>query len=100
MTKVFKVPWAAWREPKYLELKFPDSWDVTSCRMEGADAKAIKENEIKSAILNPIGTKRLVDLARGKESVIIVIDDMTRTTPAYKILPFIFEELNDAGITE
>ncbi|MHA1677630.1 MAG: nickel-dependent lactate racemase [Promethearchaeota archaeon] len=99
MSNIIKVPWAAWREPKYLELKFPDSWDVTSCRMEGADAKELEENEIEQAILNPIGTKRLVDLARGKESVVIVIDDMTRTTPAYKILPFIFEELNDAGIT-
>ncbi|MHA1232030.1 MAG: lactate racemase domain-containing protein, partial [Candidatus Helarchaeota archaeon] len=78
MSNIIKVPWAAWREPKYLELKFPDSWDVTSCRMEGADAKEVEENEIEHAILNPIGTKRLVDLARGKESVVIVIDDMTR----------------------
>ena len=100
MVKTFKVPWAAWREPEYLELKFPNSWDVSVCRMNGADAPQITDNEIKESILNPIGTPKLSELAKGKEKVVIVVDDMTRTTPAYKVLPFLFEELEKASIAK
>ena len=100
MVKTFKVPWAAWREPEYLELKFPNSWDVSVCRMNGADAPQITDNEIKESILNPIGTPKLSELAKGKEKVVIVVDDMTRTTPVYKVLPFVFEELEKASIAK
>jgi len=100
LVKTFKVPWAAWREPEYLELKFPDSWNVSVCRMAGADAPQMSDNEIKEAILNPIGTPKLSELAKGKEKVVIVVDDMTRTTPVYKVLPFVFEELEKASIAK
>jgi nickel-dependent lactate racemase len=100
MVKKISIPWAAWREPKYLELKFPDEWDVALLRMEGADASEITTNDMRKAILSPIGTPRLSELARGKEKVVIVVDDMTRTTQASKILPLVFEELESANILE
>ena len=100
MEKKFKIPWAAWREPKYLDLIFPEKWDVSMCRMNGADFPELEPEEIKRAILNPIGTPQLSELARGKNSTAIVVDDMTRPTQAAKILPFIFEELEKVGITD
>jgi len=99
MTKQYKIPWAAWRDPKYLELDFPDSWDVSILRMEGADYAEVTSQEIKEAILNPIGTPKLSDIAEGKKNSAIVVDDMTRTTQASKILPILFEELEQANIT-
>ena len=98
MVKNIKVPWAAWREPEYLELKFPDSWDIAVCKMNGTPE--ISEEEIKNSVLNPIGTPRLSDLAKGKQNVAIVTDDMTRTTPVYKIMPYILQELETAGINK
>ncbi|MFX1532536.1 MAG: lactate racemase domain-containing protein [Promethearchaeota archaeon] len=98
MTKQYKIPWAAWREPKYLELLFPDSWDVSILRMEGADYPEVTSQEIKESILNPIGTPRLSDIAKGKKNAVIVVDDMTRTTQASKLLPAVFEELEKANI--
>ena len=98
--KKFKVPWAAWRDPEYLELNFPDSWDVNICRMNGADGPELIDSEIKEAILNPVGTPKLSEIAEGKENVVIVVDDMTRTTPVSKIIPFVFEELEKANITK
>ncbi|MCK4383360.1 MAG: DUF2088 domain-containing protein, partial [Candidatus Lokiarchaeota archaeon] len=100
MVKQFKVPWAAWRDPYYLKLEFPDSWDVSVCKMKDADAPELSSEDIKKGILNPIGTPNLSVIAQGRKSVVIVVDDMTRTTPSSKILPFVFEELEKADISE
>ena len=100
MGNKYKIPWAAWREPDYLELNFPDSWDVSLCRMIGADTREFSKEEIRKSILNPIGTPNLSVIARGRKSVVIVVDDMTRTTPSSKILPFVFEELEKADISQ
>jgi len=100
MTQIFRIPWAVWREPGYFELDFPDSWDISIFNMEGAKNSEISEGEIKNAILNPIGSLKLAELAKGKKNVVIVSDDMTRPTPNYKILPFVLEELKKANIKE
>ena len=100
MGNKYKIPWAAWREPDYLELELPDNWDVSLCRMIGADTRELSSEEIRKGILNPIGTSNLSVIAQGRKSVVIVVDDMTRTTPSSKILPFVFEELEKADILE
>ena len=91
MGKTFKVPWAAWREPDFLDLKFPDSWNVSLCKMKGENDSELTTDEIRERVINPIGTPNLSELAKGKEKVVIVVDDMTRLTPVSKILPFVFE---------
>ena len=54
MVQSFKIPWAAWRDPDYIELSFPDSWDISACRMNGADGPVLDDDSIKQAILNPV----------------------------------------------
>jgi nickel-dependent lactate racemase len=93
-----KIPWAAWREPEYLKISFPENWDVSLCRMNGNSE--IDEKKIVESIHNPIGTERISELAQGKEKVVIVVDDMTRTTPIYKIMPYILSELKKAHIDQ
>ena len=87
MVKSFKIPWAAWRDPDFLDLSFPDSWEITACRMNGADGPVLNDNEIKQSILNPIGTLKISELANSKEKVAIVVEDMTRTTQETRIIP-------------
>lgn len=53
-----------------------------------------------AAMQSPIGTPRLKEMARGQESVLIVCDDVTRPTPAWKVIPTIINELREAGIQE
>ncbi|MCX8128456.1 MAG: nickel-dependent lactate racemase [Synergistetes bacterium] len=53
---------------------------------------------MKVAILNPIGTPRLREIARGKKRVAIVINDITRPCPTELMLDAIMEELEEAGI--
>lgn len=55
---------------------------------------------IKKGLDNPIGTPSLVDIAKCKKDALILIDDNTRNTPAYKIAPLLIKELIKAGLYE
>ncbi len=98
MAKEIVVPWASWREPEFRTFKFPDSWDVSEGRMNNTDE--MPDEKLKEAILNPIGTPKLSELAIGKENVVIVIDDMSRPTPIYKIIPYVLDEIHSNGISK
>ena len=54
--------------------------------------------EIRQSINNPIGCARLRDLVSGKDRIVILADDRTRLTPQKTIIPFVLEELYEAGI--
>jgi len=60
------------------------------------DARA----EIERALNEPIGTKRLSELAKQGSKIAIVVNDQTRPTPSHLIVPPILNELNKAGIKE
>ncbi|NLZ51894.1 MAG: nickel-dependent lactate racemase [Thermoanaerobacteraceae bacterium] len=54
----------------------------------------LKEEEIvKRALENPIGTKKLQDLAEGKKNIVIVTSDHTRPVPSEITLPLLLEEI-------
>jgi len=95
-----KVPQLAWYEPKELELPLPDSWQVEIANMAGYNRPALKPEEIRKAIKSPIATPPIRELARGKKEVAILFDDMTRVTRAAEIVPFVLEELAEAGISD
>ena len=48
MANIFKIPWAVWREPGFIELEFPDTWDIGLCNMDGSGAYELSETEIKN----------------------------------------------------
>ncbi|MFX1363389.1 MAG: nickel-dependent lactate racemase [Promethearchaeota archaeon] len=100
MVKKFKIPWAAWREPEFIELTFPDLWNVSLYKMNGSDVPELSEKEIEQSILNPIGTQNISKLAKDKSNIVIVIDDMTRPTPISKILPYVLNELKQVDIND
>ncbi|VTS04700.1 nickel-dependent lactate racemase [Tuwongella immobilis] len=54
--------------------------------------------ELERLLANPIGTKPLVELARGRKTVCILICDITRPVPNKLILPPILRTLESAGI--
>ncbi|HSB78616.1 MAG TPA: nickel-dependent lactate racemase [Candidatus Methylomirabilis sp.] len=53
---------------------------------------------IRHALAHPIGSRRLRDIARGKQSAVIVVNDVTRPTASDKLLPPLLEELREAGL--
>ena len=54
--------------------------------------------EIKRALQEPIGTKRISEIAKPGDKVAIVVDDFTRPAPSHLMVPPILEELNNAGV--
>ena len=96
--KNIKVPWMSWYGNTQIELTFPEDWDLIVSNMK--DASDISDPEIRLAFENPIGTARISELAVGKGSVAIAVDDLTRPTQAYRLMPHILEELRAGGIKE
>jgi nickel-dependent lactate racemase len=92
------IPWKAWYGDEQFELVFPSGWEVTLFPMQ--DGIPIEEENIRSALSSPIASPLLSVIAKGKKKAVIVVDDISRPTPAHKILPFITDELKTAGITE
>ncbi|MBM4436821.1 MAG: nickel-dependent lactate racemase, partial [Actinobacteria bacterium] len=57
------------------------------------------ERAIRSALAQPVGAPRLRDAARGKRTALILVDDITRATPADRIVPALLEELAAGGLS-
>ena len=61
-----------------------------------ADAKA----EVERALKEPIGTKKLSEIAKPEHKVAIVVDDATRQAPSDMMLLPVLAELNAAGVQD
>ncbi len=90
-----------------VDLPYPDcSVDVPDARLMGVYAmptvppNGTEPVMIRQALANPIGAPPLVTLARGAHAVLIVCDDVSRPTPAYKIIPHVLEELHAARVPD
>ncbi|MEM2999676.1 MAG: nickel-dependent lactate racemase [Candidatus Bathyarchaeia archaeon] len=60
------------------------------------DARA----EIERALREPIGSKRLSEIAKPEHKVAIVVDDFTRSTPSHAMILPVLAELNAAGVKD
>lgn len=94
------VPQLAWSGDIDTELVFPDNWEVVPCRMKGHDGPPLTDEGFRKAFANPIGSKPIRELARGKRNVVILFDDLTRPTKADRIVPYVLEELVRGGVDE
>jgi nickel-dependent lactate racemase len=61
---------------------------------------ASEQDVLSNGFAQPTGAPRLREAVKPTDRVLIIIDDFTRGTPAYKILPFVFDELHAAGVTD
>lgn len=98
--KSVKVPQLAWYNPRDLNLELPDEWSVEMCYMYGYNRPAIKPEAIMSALNKPEGVPSLREMAKGRQKVAIVFDDMSRATRASEIVRPVLAELAVAGIPD
>ena len=89
--------WYGWRMEK---LRFPEGWSVHVQRMRGHGARALSREEISGRLAEPVGSPELRELASGAKRCAIIIDDMTRPTKTYQMLPSVLEELRGGGLGE
>lgn len=57
-------------------------------------------DEVKRAMENPIGSKKLKNIVKSGEKVVIVTSDITRPMPSKIVLPVVVDELNKAGVKD
>jgi nickel-dependent lactate racemase len=95
-----RLPQLAWYENDELEIQFPSTWEVTTCYMRGHDRPPLGEEGFREAFANPIDTRPIRELARGKSEVVILFDDMSRPTRVAEIVPYVLEELEAAGVKD
>ena len=79
-----------------ITLSFPAGWEVTVLAPEATPALA--ESQRQAAFDQPIGTPRIAEMACAKKSAAIVVDDLSRPTPARELIPFVLRELSAAGV--
>jgi len=86
---------------KEVTIQIPEKWRLL---FTGAprNVAGIRDEieEIRRAIRNPIGSKRLQQLVGPRKKIVIVSDDVARPTPTRKIVPTLLEELRKSGAKE
>lgn len=92
------VKTAAWYGDRDVDLTFPEDWPIVTSEFESRPV--LTDDQMRDAFMNPIGTPRVSEMAKGRKSACILVDDLTRPTPASHVIPFILEELVEAGIDE
>jgi nickel-dependent lactate racemase len=95
-----KLPQLVWYGKKEAIYPVPNSWHIEECDMTGCDKPSMNSSEIRKALDRPIGALKLKDLARGKNQVVILFDDMSRVTHTFDFVPHILEDLAEAGIED
>ncbi len=92
------IPFGAWFGAGSVPLDFPPGWRVH--RLDPEDAPELDDAGIERAFASPLGTPTLRALARGRRNAAIAVDDLTRPTPAARILPSLLRELAAGGLGE
>ncbi|MFQ6053806.1 MAG: lactate racemase domain-containing protein, partial [Candidatus Bathyarchaeia archaeon] len=92
------VPNLQWYGDEPLVLEFPANWEVRRCGMACEDQPGMTEDQIRAALMSPIGSKPLCHLAKDCEEAAIIIDDMTRPTKSSQYVSHILAALRKAGV--
>lgn len=100
MENILRLPQLAWHGVRNLELTLPGRWKVEICNMRGEFRKPLSEAEIRYAIQNPSGCLPIRMMAKNSKQVVIIFDDIQRATRVSQIVPFVLEELAEAGIRD
>jgi len=98
---MISIPWHAWYGDKPLHLEFPESWTAQAYWPD--DAPGIDDDGIEAAFDNPIGVPSIETLAqqclsKGPCIVSIAVDDISRPTPAARVMPVLMHRLASVGI--
>jgi nickel-dependent lactate racemase len=86
----------AWYGDRTLQLPVPSSWRVNIITPNVG--KSLTDSEIAEQLESPVGQPTIRELARGKTRPLIIVDDLNRPTPAFRVVPALLRQFQDAGI--
>jgi lactate racemase len=75
---------------------------VIRYELKPADIESVDDisKEVLRTLENPIDSKRLGEIVKKGDKVVILVDDITRLTPAKQILPHVLDEINLGGVPD
>jgi len=80
--------------------EFPKSWDIHLFEPDLVDEMVpLSAAEVGERIRTPIGSSALRKLAETRKDAVIIVDDLSRPTPAFAVIPHLLEELQAGGIS-
>ena len=87
-------------DKKEIILDIPDKnllaiLEANSIKIEKSEAELVSDS-----IHKPIASDRLKDIVKKGEKIAVITSDITRPMPSSKVLPFVLEELEKAGIPD
>lgn len=89
MTKKVAIPYGR----KFVTLDVPEESAILVSRIDELESKLSGIDIVTEAMMNPIDSPRLSELAKGKPDCVIIISDHTRPVPSRDILPPMISEL-------
>ena len=85
---------------KELSLNIPTASLLGIYRPQVFQELTDEDQLIRQALANPIGTPPLRQIVKPGQKIAVITSDMTRPTPSARLLPFILDELQGAGIPD
>ena len=86
----------AWYGDRKLRLPVPSSWHV---KVYAPDAgMPLTDTQISEQLESPVGQATIRELCRGKARPVVIVDDLNRPTPAFRVVPTLLRHFQDAGI--
>ncbi len=79
-----------------IELGMPDGWRIRICAPPVLPN--LTDDQLRQCFAEPIGASRLREIAYGKRSAAVVVEDVTRPMRVDRLVPIVLEELEGAGI--
>ena len=83
-----------------LELEVPDENLMAAIYPDEPEPVQNATDAARDALANPVGGPPFRSLLEGGKSVAIVIDNQFRPTPVSKLLPAVFDLLDEAGVAD
>jgi nickel-dependent lactate racemase len=83
---------------RQLQFEIPDGNLLGVFRSPDTSVGDRPQEVVAAALRDPIGAPELREIAEGRRNVVILVDDVTRPTPASVILPPLLAELEAAGV--
>jgi len=89
-----RLPWGETE----LEVELPADWRVIAeAQPKPFPACPSLAEEFARAMADPVGSAPLATRSLGRKKIVLVVDDLTRPTPAHLFFPYLLRELERAG---
>jgi len=82
----------------YKEFSIDDKNIIMELHQNKVKIDLTEREEVRRALEHPIGSKKLRDIVKPGEKIVIITSDITRPMPSKDVLPLVLEELVSAGV--